>query len=197
MRSATHRLARVLATLAVFMVLGGCEPERGPRLRVIDLLKQFGNAETRPVSGEFDVEEYVCAGVSHASLAVPSNSRVIWPLRLPERAVLATHAAIEGPPGSSALFRVGISDHRIYEPLATRTVTSDDCGRGWMPIDVDLSLYSGWKLSIFYQPGRREWRLVLGVTMESGAPSRAYWALPGIDTDAGAARRFYRRNTTQ
>ncbi|HJR59813.1 MAG TPA: hypothetical protein VJ813_10455 [Vicinamibacterales bacterium] len=182
-----------LGLMLVVLALAACDSSRGPRLRAIDLLKQFGAAETRPVSGRFEMEDRECGGQSHGSLAVPPTSRVIWPLRLPERAVFATQVAVTGPPGASAAFRVGISDDRIYEPLATQTVSASDCARGWVPIEVDLGRYSGWKFSIFYQPARREWRLVLGVNAAAGAPERAYWALPGIETDARAAQRFRRR----
>jgi hypothetical protein len=178
---------------AALVVAAACGAPPGPRLRAIDLLKQFGNAETRPVSGRFDVEERACGGRSQPSLAVPPTSRVTWPLRLPDRAVFTTHIAVDGLAGASAIFRVGISDNRVYEPLAEHTISAEDCDRGWAPIEVDLGRYSGWKFSIFYQPGRREWRLVLGVTAATGAAERAYWALPGIDTDARAAQRLYRR----
>jgi hypothetical protein len=178
---------------ALVALTGGCGASPGERVRVIDLLRQLPSAERRPVSGRFEIVDHTCDARSLTSLAVPATSRVIWTLKLPARAVFNVHAAVDGPPGASALFRIGVSDDRIYEQLATQTVTADECGLAWVPISVNLGGYGGWKFSIFYQPGGRTWRLVLGVNQGDSAADRAYWALPGIDTDAGAARGFYTR----
>lgn len=187
------RLAACCAIFAAALSLPGCARDEGARVPAIDLLKQVGNAEKRPVHGAFEVEDYSCGDVGHVSLVVPGSSRVIWRTKFPDGARFTSRVAVEGPPGASALFRVGVSDDRIYEQLETRMVTVDECGRAWTPIEVDLRQYSGWKFSIFYQPGRRTWRLVLGVNAGEIAPERAYWGVPQIDAGIDAVRRFYRR----
>ena len=175
------------------LALLGCDAPRADRIAVTDLMRQSQSAEKRPLGGTFELLEHECGTESHPSLAVPAASRVIWSLKLPDRAVLATEVALEGSPGASATFRVGISDDRVYEQLGARAVSADACGHGWTPIEIDLGPYSGWKFSLFYQPRNRTWRLVLGTTPESGAPTRAFWGRLRIETDTAAAKRFYRR----
>jgi hypothetical protein len=97
-------------------------------------------------------------------------------------------------PGTATLrFRVGVSDHRIYEALSERIVTSEDAGKiGWIPLEADLSVYAGPKLSVFYRPEGRAWRVVLSTDRLEGAAD-GLWGEPGIETDAGAARLFHER----
>jgi hypothetical protein len=51
-----------------------------------------------------------------------------------------------------------VSDERSYEELARVPVASGS----WQPIRVDLTPFSGWKWSLFYQPSRRDWKLIIG-----------------------------------
>jgi hypothetical protein len=189
--------ARLLAifSLSAAIVAAGCSRPPGERLRVIDLLEHEASAEKRPAGGAFEIREYQCGGVSRTALAVPAGSRVIWPTMLPARGVLAAGAAVEGEPGASVTFRVGISDDRVYEGLQSIQVSADDCGRAWVPVSVDLGRYGGVKLSIFYQPNRRTWRLVLATNVEQGRVDRAYWARPVVESDAAAAREYLTRIT--
>lgn len=185
------RLATVVALVALGVL--ACGEPRGDRVLVIDLLRQSQFAEKRPPGGAFDLVDHQCGSESHASLAVPVASRVIWSVKLPDRAVLSTEVAVDGPPGAWSAFRVGISDDRVYEQLEMRRVAAETCGDAWTPIEVDLGRYSGWKFSLFYRPRTRTWRLVLGVNVESGAPTRAFWGRLRIEADTAAAKRFYRR----
>ena len=185
----------VLAAIAAATIFAGCARSQGERLRVVDLLEHESSAEKRPVGGSFEIRELTCGGVSRTALAVPGSSRVIWPLPLPARGVLAAGAAVEGAPGASVTFRVGISDDRIYEGLQSIQVAADACGRAWVPLAVDLSLYGGIKFSIFYQPNRRTWRLVLATNPEQGHVVRAYWARPVVESDQAAAKEYFARVT--
>ena len=178
---------------AILTLAAACGSSADERVRVIDLMRQLANAETRPVAGTFEIAEHSCGGQPRASVSVPANSRVTWPVTLPDRAALMTAAGLSGPPGSRAAFRVGISDERIYEQLSQQMVTTDACGRGWTPIEVGLGNYSGWKFSLFYQPSGKAWRIVLGVGVEGGDPERAFWAVPAIYSDNSGAEKFYRR----
>ena len=163
-------------------------------MRVVDLIKQIGHADKRPLSGTFQFGEHTLGDRTRATLIVPSASRITWTQALPRRGVLHADAAVpDGPASAAVTFRVGISDDRIYETLAERVVTRADTLRdGWTPIAVDLSLYAGPKLSIFYRPDSRRWRIVLATSPSAGAPEVAYWGAPGIDTDTKAARLFRR-----
>lgn len=182
---------------AGFLILlagaGACERPRGVQVQVIDLMERLSAAEIRPVNGPFEVREATCGDATRPSLAVPASSRAIWSTLLPSRAVLTAGLAVDGPPGSAVLFRVGISDDRVYEGLASVTVRADDCANGWTPVTVDLRDYSGAKFSLFYRPNERTWRIVLATNIEDGAVARAYWAQPGISSDTAAAHDYVNR----
>ena len=186
-------LATATLAFALPLFVLGCDRELQPRIRAVDLLKQLVHAEKRPVDGTFELVDHGCGATRHPSLAVPAPSRLTWSTKFPDGAVFTSGAAVDGPPGASAVFRVGVSDDRIYEQLETRTVTADECGRAWTPIVVNLQQYTGWRFSLFYQPRGRTWRLVLGVNAGSVAPTRAYWAVPQIEADLDAVKRFYQQ----
>ena len=165
-------------------------------MRVIDFLTKISVAEKRPVHGEFHVEEHTFGGQRQISLVTPSDSRVVWQTALPRNATLHTSVAVAGAADADALtFLVAISDERAFERLAERTVTAAESALGWLPLSADMSLYAGRKLSLFYQPDGRQWRIVLRVNRAAGTAERAFWGLPRIETDAGSARRFYARHT--
>lgn len=171
-----------------------CSAPRGPQVRVIDLLTKVSVAEKRPVRGEFLVEEHTFGGQRQASLVAPSDSRVTWQMALPRNATLHTSVAVAGADDAAAVtFMVAVSDGRVFEPLTERTVTPAESARGWVPLSADMSLYAGRKFSLFYQPDGRQWRVILRVNRAAGSADRAFWGLPGIDSDVGSARRFYAR----
>lgn len=107
---------------------------------------------------------------------------------MPRRAVFRAIASVDGR--AAARFRVGVSDDRIYEGLAAVLSVP---GSGWTPIEADLSAYAGWKWSLFYQPERRSWRLVLSADAVGGTPATAVWGNPEIVSDPSAAREYARR----
>lgn len=187
------RRVDVSVLLAAAAVAAACAAPPEDRVRVVDVLERAAAAEKNPASGLFEVADFSCGHQPRTALGVPPESRVIWQLALPARGVLHTAVAVEGAPGSAVMFRVGISDDRIYEPLASIDVTADACGQGWTPLVVDLSRYAGRKFSLFYQPNRRQWRLVLGTNRRGGGPDRAYWARPAIETDTAAAKDYFTR----
>ena len=178
-------------------MLGACStggPEPRISIRVVDFVRRFGQAETRPASGRFGLAQHTLGGTLRASIDVPVPSRTIWSIPIPRRATLNALAGVL-PASVPAIvrFRVGVSDDRIYEELVSHTVIAE-AGRegGWAPIQADLSAYAGWQWSIFFRPERRAWRVVLStdaVEVE-GAGNRAIWGEPGIDTDLAAARHF-------
>lgn len=180
-------------TIALAIGVTACDRPSGAQVRVVDLMDRLSTAETRPVAGPFDIQEVTCGGTPRPSLAVPPSSRAIWSTILPSRALLTAGLAVEGPPGSAVLFRVGISDDRIYEGLASITVRADDCSQGWTPVSVHLGDYSGVKFSLFYQPNDRTWRIVLATNSEEDAAVRAYWAQPAVSSDASAAHDYVNR----
>lgn len=164
---------------------------------VVDLLKQIGHAETRPLNATIQLGEHTFGGRSRASLVVPVPSRITWTEPLPLRGVLRVDAAVPDEEGPAVVrFRLGISDDRTYETLVERDIASGDSSReGWTPLGADLSGYAGRKFSLFYHPDRLRWRIVLGVYPVSGATSLAYWGAPGIEADGDAARLFVKQHS--
>jgi hypothetical protein len=160
-------------------------------VRVIDLVRELPRAETRPVGAEFDIAEHTLSTVRHATIAVQAPSRMIWTLRLPARGIIRAWVAVLPAPETreaSATFRIGISDHRIYEPLAQQLVTTaDSATTGWILVTADLSLYGGRQWSLFHRPDAHPWRVIFNADPGYGR-ARALWGAPGIDTDSQAAR---------
>jgi hypothetical protein len=185
--------ARSLLCAAATLASSGCGSRTpAPAIRTIDLIRQFAHAETRPLAGSFQIAEHTFGGRAHTSLVVPVPSRVIWVTTLPERAWLHVAVAVAPQAAGPAVvtFRIGISDDRIYDRLIERTISSaGTTSGGWTDLAADLSLYAGRKLSLFYRPHGRKWRVVFSSDRNEGAAA-AVWGAPGIDTDSAAARRF-------
>jgi hypothetical protein len=137
---------------------------------------------------------YEISGVTRPAIVMPVPSRVTWSVPLPRRGVLRTSAALAPAPSGAtpppARFRIGISDHRIYEGLSEKVLTAED---GWVDFSVDLSAYAGWKWSLFYRPDRVMWNVVLAADAGGAGTATAVWAAPEIVTDAAAAREFAAR----
>ena len=188
----------LLALFAIGAVTAACarHPPETP-VRVVDLLKQIGHAETRPLGASIQIGEHTFDGRSRASLVVPVPSRITLTQALPVRGVLRVDAAVPDDAGPAVvLFRIGISDDRVYEALVERQIASGDSSRqGWTPMSVDLSGYAGRKFSLFYRPDNRRWRIVFGVYAVSGASGSVYWGAPGIDTDVDAAKRYVKQHS--
>ena len=130
-----------------------------------------------------------------ASVEAPVPGRAIWSTSLPRRGVLHVYAGLPAAAAPSTVrFRIGISDHRIYEGLAEQTLSNGpERASAWTPIDVDLSRYAGPKLSLFYRPDSVTWRLVFSTDHIEGQPGVALWGEPVVETDSGAARDFLKR----
>ena len=167
------------------------------QLLVVDLIGKFRLAEARPAGAAFGPAQHTLGGRVRATLEVPVPSRIIWTIPVPRRGRLVLTPALASSPLPSVVrFRAGVSDNRIYEGLAETTLRAADDGIGtrW---EIDLSDYAGLKWSLFYQPDRLAWRLVLNTELLEGAPTRALWIEPGIYTDVPAARHYFHKRLTQ
>jgi hypothetical protein len=150
------------------------------------------------VSAAFGLAQHTLGGRVRATLDVPVPSRVIWTIPVPRRGRLVLTPALvpATAPGTVVRFRVGVSDNRIYEGLADTTLTAADGAVG-TPWEIDLSAYAGLKWSVFYQPDRRVWRVVLNTELLDGAPTRALWIEPAIYTDVRSARHYFHKRLTR
>ena len=129
----------------------------------------------------FVLRDVAIGGQLKRALIVPQPSRMAWTkLRIPARARLTGSVGIlsdrPGAISEPAVFVIGISDGRFYELLLRQELDArpGEAGWRWLPIDVDLSEYGGWKWSLFYQPSRKRWSVTVSV-YGSGAAAAA-WA---------------------
>lgn len=108
------------------------------------------------------------------ALIMTAPSRVTWTLQFADAAELVARVALLDEAGAGiapgVTLRVGISDNRAYtEPLRLRLdPTAAGSRLVWRPIRLDLSEFSGWKLSLFYQPSRRTWKLIVNADATPG-----------------------------
>jgi hypothetical protein len=185
----------IVFAAGIALTAAGCGKTAGSRpVAVVDLMRELGRAEKRPAAA-FLVEDRRVGGVSRPSIVAPVPSRMTWPLPVPRRGVFHAFVSIaEAPPGTVAgavRLRVGISDHRIYEGLSEVMINPGT--QQWIDLRADLSAYAGWKWSLFYQPERVTWRLVLAADATVAAPATAMWGSPEILTDSRSAREYATR----
>jgi hypothetical protein len=135
----------------------------------IDLLSVLPTAQRR-AQGNVDeavrVDVAGVAGDTRTALVLRAPARVTWPVVLPFHARLASSALLlPGPSGAAqgVTLRVGLSDQRKYTELAQVEVTGS-----WMPITLDLRDYSEWKFSLFDQPLRKRWHLIVNADATPG-----------------------------
>ena len=99
-------------------------------------------------------------------------ARVTWTLQFPETAEVAARIAIvdAGHGGRGVTVRLGLSDNRAYYELLREPVPASAPGAPpvWRTMRTDLSEYSGWKWSLFYQPSRLKWRLIINADATPG-----------------------------
>lgn len=174
--------------LGILLAAGCLRSRPDPSVPAVDLLRELPRAEARPPSG-FSVTTHANDGDVRPAIAVPVPSRLTIALPLPRRGSLRAAVAIgDDAPSAAVRFRIGVSDHRIYEGIEQVVVTGTS--RGWVDVRADLSAYAGFKWSLFYRPDRVVWRLVLATDPAGPSPARAFWGRPEIVTDAGSAREY-------
>jgi hypothetical protein len=151
-------VSRLRAAVLLVLLSSACA-ETGGHPQEVDLLTALPSAEVRAgsdVSTAVRPDVVTIAGDSRTALVLRTPARVTWTTSLPVHAVLRTSVALlpDGP--QDVTIRVGLSDNRLYEDL-TRVAAAP----GWQAQVVDLRRFSEWKFSIFYQPLRQTWRLVI------------------------------------
>ncbi len=197
MRAVPVALGAWPAALTAFgLTLAACAPADPSPVRIVNLVRDFRDAEARPSLAAFEVADVSVAGQSEPAIRTIAPSRLIFVLPIPRRSSFTARVAIEGgidgAPPQPLRFRVGVSDDRIFEQLADVLLTPG-VQAGWTELGADLSAYAGWKWSLFYRPEERRWRLVLSTDAVSGVRGRGVWGAPGIDGDRSAAREHVER----
>jgi hypothetical protein len=180
MATAVHTIRLVLPLVLAFT---GCRARSSPELiAVVDLIRDVELADRRPLS--YAAGSFGAGGNVLPAIVGPAPGRLTWKLPIPRDARFRARVAALGAP---VRVRVGISDDRIYESLGEAALQPS---APWVPIDVDLSAYAGWKVSLFYRPDRVLWHLVLSADAVSGAPATIAWAGAEIAASPGNAREY-------
>jgi hypothetical protein len=182
--------------LTLGLTLSACSSTDRSPVRIVDLVRLLPDAEARPSRAAFEVADVAMSGQSEPAIRTLAPSRLIYVLPVPRRssfvARVALDGGVDGQPPQPLRFRVGVSDDRVYEPLAEVLLTPG-VQTGWTALRASLSAYAGWQWSLFYRPEQRRWRLVLSTDATSGVRGRGVWAAPGIDGDRAAAREHVER----
>ncbi len=138
--------------LVALVVLAGCGWTTD-RPAELDLLSQMAAAERRAagdVSRAIRADVFMAGDDGRMALVMEAPARTTWTVRLPHRAHFETALA-----GSGRL-RIGASTGRTYQEVAQINATG-----AWTPVTIDLRELSEVKWSLFYQPLRMDWRLII------------------------------------
>jgi len=174
------RAYRNRTVLLVALALLTCRCAGRSPIAFVDLIETLPAAERRaalPVDTAIRVDIVGPAGDIRPSIVTQAPARVIWSTRLPSRARLET-AVVLADHGHGATARIGISDDRRYDELASIALDGAALPRTWRTVTIDLGAYSGWQWSLFYRPWERTWRLVFNADGAGGA--HVAWARPVI-----------------
>ena len=126
---------------------------RGP---AIDLIATFGSAEKRPAGGTFEVVEADLNGDRKRAIFTAPASRLIWKMRIPDDGWLMVALGLKpeswATEGDGVLFRIGVSDGRVFEDLVTHHLDPfhNKGDRRWVPVAVDLSAYGGEEVEVIF-----------------------------------------------
>lgn len=183
LHSSMTRVGITTAVAVAVVLSAGCgQPSTLPP---IDLLNDLSRAERRapPPSDRSIRADFVHVRSDVApALLMTAPARVLYPVRMPARARFVADVGLVDPVPETAgvVVRVGLSDGRRYEEVFRAVLDHASHGRTpWAQVAIDLSAYSGWQFSVFYQPSRRDWQLVLNA--DSAPGGTVAWVRPTIE----------------
>lgn len=180
-RAYRNRSVCLVALAAAFC--GPSDSAQGHSPPFVDLLETLPTAERRaalPIDVAIEGDLVGPAGDIRPAVVMAAPARVIWSTRLPWRAKLETAVILvddgHGARSGSAVARIGISDDRRYDQLATIPLDGSALPRAWQTVSIDLHAYSGWQWSLFYRPWERTWRLIFSA--DAAPAGTIAWARP-------------------
>jgi hypothetical protein len=151
-----NRAAIAGVVVLILVIAGWWLFKRNTSGEPVDLLATFPSAEKRPSPDSFEVIEADLNGDKKRAIFTVPTSRIIWRMRIPDDAWLKVALAMKveswDKEGDGVLFRVGVSDGRVFEDLFTQHVDpfTNKGDRRWIPVTVDLSAYSGEEVEVIF-----------------------------------------------
>jgi len=145
--------------VALVVILASACAESRSRPQEVDLLATLPSAEVRAGSDVLTAvrpDIVTVVGDPRTALVLRTPARVTWSVDLPLHTALRTAVALLPEGSQEVTIRIGMSDDRVYEDVARFSATPE-----WQTQVVDLRRFSEWKFSLFYQPLRTSWRVVI------------------------------------
>ncbi len=160
--------AILTAVVVVLLLIAGVWLfKRGGRSASIDLIASFNAAEKRPASGTFEVADVDLNGEKKQAIFTKPPTRMIWKVKVPDdgwlRVFLGMKPESWEAEGDGVLFRIGVSDGRVYDELVSQHLDPfhNKTERRWVPVMVDLAAYGGEDVEVIFNtnvsmPGKPE-----------------------------------------
>ncbi len=151
-----NRAVLTAVVLLVLIVMGVWLFKRGNRGAAIDLIAMFESAQKRPAGGTFEIVDADLNGETKRAIFTAPASRIIWKIRIPDDGWLMVALGLKPESwekeGDGVLFRIGVSDGRVFEDILTHHIDPfhNKGDRRWIPVAVDLSAYAGEEVEIIF-----------------------------------------------
>lgn len=151
-----NRAVLTAVVLLVLIVIGVWLFKRSNRGPAIDLIATFESAQKRPAGGTFEIVDAELNGDRKRAIFTAPASRIIWKIRIPDDGWLMVALGMKpeswDKEGDGVLFRIGVSDGRVFEDLLTHHIDPfhNKGDRRWVPVVVDLSAYAGEEVEVIF-----------------------------------------------
>ena len=151
-----NRAVLTAVVLLVLIILGVWLFKRSNRGPAIDLIATFESAQKRPAGGTFEIVDADLNGDKKRAIFTAPASRIIWKIRIPDDGWLMVSLGLKpeswDKEGDGVLFRIGVSDGRVFEDLLTHHVDPfhNKGERRWVPVAVDLSAFAGEEVELIF-----------------------------------------------
>ena len=151
-----NRAVLTAVVLLVLIVMGVWLFKRSNRGAAIDLIATFESAQKRPAGGTFEIVDADLNGDKKRAIFTAPASRITWKIRIPDDGWLMVALGLKpeswDKEGDGVLFRIGVSDGRVFEDLLTQHIDPfhNKGDRRWYPVAVDLSAYAGEEVEVIF-----------------------------------------------
>ena len=151
-----NRAVLTAVVLLVLIVMGMWLFKRSNRGPAIDLIATFESAQKRPAGGTFEIVDADLNGDTKRAIFTAPASRIIWKIRIPDDGWLMVALGLKpeswDQEGDGVLFRIGVSDGRVFEDILTHHLDPfhNKGDRRWVPVAVDLSAYAGEEVEVIF-----------------------------------------------